>query len=215
MDELGSSIRHSEENENVYCTSFFFEPTQTMFTVLFPIVRIDEPFSEIFRNFLYNNNQALDRTIRLLPWQRISERKTTLRSFSIEQSPELYRNQLENDAEIYKKCHNKDLFDADWTQSDGEKIDAARVFKVFTDHDLVKQYLNDEHFQLVEQIEEADIIFVMKQIDDFRRQTLHGKMINQFPYENIVTNKELLSIVARRWKSNFKLKTENEIFFFF
>ncbi|CAF1343061.1 unnamed protein product [Rotaria sordida] len=42
MDELGSSIRHSNTNTNVCCTFFVFVPTQTMFTLLYPIVRMEQ-----------------------------------------------------------------------------------------------------------------------------------------------------------------------------
>ena len=202
MDELGSSIRHSDVNANVCCTSFFFEPKQTMFTVLYPIVRIDQPYSEIFRNFVYDNKATLDRHIRLLPWQRVSERKKTLRNLTIEQHPELFNDQLQNKLEIFEKSHHKDLYDKEPVIGVRQEVDAERVWKVYTDHDLVRQHLNDEHYQLVDEPDQADILFVMKQWEDFRHETLKGKLINQFVLENIVTNKELLALTARRWKES-------------
>lgn len=200
MDELGSSIRHSNTHANVACTSFFFAPTQTMFSVIYPIARIDQSYSEIFRNFAYDNQETLDRRIRLLPWLHLKDRKTILRSLMIDATPELFQKQLENSLEIYEKCHKGDLYDHNSIDIKSKEVDLKRVWKVYTDHDLVTEYLTDEHYQLVDHPDQADILFVMKQLQDFRRETLQEKFINQFPYENIVTNKELLALVARRWK---------------
>ncbi|CAF1032262.1 unnamed protein product [Adineta steineri] len=201
MDELGSSIRHSDTNANVYCTSFFFEPTQTMFTLLYPIVRIEQPYSEIFRNFVYDNSSTLDRNIKLLPWQRVNYRKKVLRSLTIEHCPEIFTKKLQNNTEIFEECHKNDLYDGSTTQIEPTKFDKDHILKVYTDHDLIKQYLTDQHYQLIDNYDQADIIFLKKQIQDFRFETLHNTLINQFPFENIITNKELLALVSRRWKS--------------
>jgi tubulin--tyrosine ligase-like protein 12 len=201
MDELGSSIRHSSTDANVCCTSFFFAPSQTMFTILYPIVRIDQPYSEIFRNFAYDNKNTLDRHIRLLPWQHLNERKTFLRGLTIENNSELFNKKLENNYEIYEKCHKNDLYDKNLIIIESNKINQDRIYKVYTDHELVEQYLTDKHYQLVDNPNQADILFIMKQLQDFRRESLEEKLINQFPFENIVTNKELLALVARRWKT--------------
>ncbi|CAF1249096.1 unnamed protein product [Adineta steineri] len=201
MDELGSSIRHSSTNANVCCTSFFFAPSQTMFSLFYPIVRIDQPYSEIFRNFVYDNNDTLDRNIRLLIWRHINDRKLILRNLMIENSPELFNKKLENNIEIYEKCHKNDLYDKKPIKIEAKKIDQDRIWKVYTDHDLVTQYLTDKHYQLVDDPEQADLIFVMKQLQDFRHEILEEKLVNQFPFENLITNKELLALVARRWKS--------------
>ncbi len=204
MDELGSSIRHSCSNTNVCCTSFFFAPTQTMFTLLYPIVRIEQPYTEIFRNFVYDNNSTLERNIRLLPWQRVSYRKMVLRSLTIENCPEMFTKKFQNNTEIFEECHKNDLYDKTSVIKEFKKIDKDQILKVYTDHDLVKKYLTDQHYQLIDQFDQADIIFVKQQIQDFRYETLHNTLINQFPFENIVTNKELLAFVARRWKSLYR-----------
>lgn len=199
MDELGSSIRHSDTNANVCCTSFFFEPSQTMFSLFYPIVRIDQPFTEIFRNYSNETKNELERQIRLLPWQRIADRKTILRNLNIEIVPELFQKKLHEQIEVYEKCHKNDLFDNENLFQE-KSIDKEKIWKVFTDHELVEQFLKDPHFQLVDRPENAEILFVMKQWNDFRHQTLGDVLINQFPYENIVTNKELLALISRRSK---------------
>ena len=204
MDELGSSIRHSNANANVNCTSFFFEPTQTMFTLLYPIVRIEQPYTEIFRKFVYDNGNTLDRNIKFLPWQRVNYRKTALRSLTIENCPDIFTKKLQNNTEIFEECHKNDLYDIPSVQFDSKKIDKDRIWKVYTDHNLIKQYLTDQHYQLIDNPDQADIIFIRKQISDFRHETLHNTLVNQFPFENIVTNKELLALVARRWKSLYR-----------
>ncbi len=204
MDELGSSIRHSSTNANVCCTSFFFGPSQTMFSIFYPIVRIDQPYSEIFRNFTYDNNDSLDRSIKLLPWRHLNERKTFLRNLTIENNPELFNKKIENNLEIYEKCHKNDFYDKKPIRTESIKIDKDRIWKVYTDHELIKEYLTDKHYQLIDNPDQADILFVMKQLQDFRQEILGDKLINQFPFENIITNKELLALVARRWKSLYR-----------
>jgi len=204
MDELGSSIRHSSTNANVCCTSFFFGPSQTMFSIFYPIVRIDQPYSEIFRNFTYDNNDSLDRNIKLLPWRHLNERKTFLRNLTIENNPELFNKKIENNLEIYEKCHKNDFYDKKPIRTESIKIDKDRIWKVYTDHELIKEYLTDKHYQLIDNPDQADILFVMKQLQDFRQEILGDKLINQFPFENIITNKELLALVARRWKSLYR-----------
>ncbi|CAF3897971.1 unnamed protein product, partial [Rotaria sp. Silwood2] len=198
MDELGSSIRHSNRYANVRCVSFFFAPNQTMFTILYPIVRIDQSYTEIFRNFVYDNKDTLDRRIRLLPWEHINDRKIFLRNLMIENNSEIFNKKLENNLEIYEKCHQNDLYDKNSIISQSIKNDNDYIWKVYTDHELVKQYLTDKHYQLIDNPDQADILFVMKQLKDFRYETLGNKLINQFPFENIVTNKELLALSARR-----------------
>ena len=201
MDELGSSIRHSSTNANVCCTSFFFTPTQTMFTILYPITRIDQSYSEILRNFVYDQNDTLDRSIRLLPWQNLNKRKTFLRNLMIEHNPELFNRKLEDNREIYEKCHRNDRYDKIPVTIDIIRVNQNLIWKVYTDHELVKQHLTDKNYQLVDQPDQADILFVMKQLEDFRHEILGDKLVNQFPFENIITNKELLAFTARRWKS--------------
>lgn len=201
MDEFGSAIRHSSSNANVCLASFFFEPTQTMFTLLYPIVRIEQPFTEIFRNYVYDNFSTLDRNIKLLPWQRVNYRKTILRNITIENCPEIFHKDLENNTEIFEELHKNDFHDEKPVVQESLVIDQDKVWKVFTDIDLVKQYLTDAHFQFIDQQDQADIIFLRKPIVDYRHQTLQKALINQFPFENIITNKELLALVTRRWKT--------------
>ncbi|CAF1312335.1 unnamed protein product [Rotaria sordida] len=201
MDELGSSIRHSDTNANVCCTSFFFVPTQTMFTLLYPIVRIEQPYTEIFRNFVDDNSSILIRNIKLLPWHRVHNRKIILRNLTIENCPELFSKNLQNNKEIFEECYKNDLYDKIPMKIELNKFDKDYIWKVYTDHNLIKQYLTDQHYQLIDNLDQADIIFTKKQILDFRHETLQNLLINQFPFENVLTNKELLALTARRWKS--------------
>ena len=201
MDELGSAIRHSTTNANVCCTSFFFEPTQTMFTLLYPIVRIEQPYTEIFRNYVYDNSSTLDKNIRLLPWQGVNYRKTILRNITIDNCPEIFSKKHQDNVEIFEEGHKNYLYDNNVPMEDIKPINRDQVQKVYTDYDLVKEYLTDSHYQLIDQSDQADIVFLQKPMEDFRSETLQQTLINQFPFDNILTNKELLAFVARRWKA--------------
>lgn len=201
MDELGSAIRHSSTNANVCCTSFFFEPSQTMFTLLYPIVRIEQPYTEIFRNYVYDNSSILDRNIRLLPWQPVNYRKTVLRNLIIENCPEIFIKKHQDNVEIFEEGHKNDLYEKNPSIEERKSLDQDHIWKVYTDYDLVKEFLTDSHYQLVDQLDQADIIFLQKPMGDFRSEILQKALINQYPFDNILTNKELLAFVTRRWKS--------------
>lgn len=203
MDELGSSIRHSQSNANVCCVSFFFEPTQTMFTLLYPIVRIEQPYTEIFRTYVYGNSPSLDLAIKLLPWQRVHQRKNFLRKLTIEQYPDVFGKKMQDNTEIFEESHKNDLYDLTPAVIANEAIDIDpnSSWKVYTDQESIKQYLTDANFQLIDNADQANILFQTKVIQDFRHETLKTTLINQYPLESIVTNIELLSFVLRQWKS--------------
>ncbi|CAF1387268.1 unnamed protein product [Rotaria sordida] len=134
-----------------------------MFILLYPIVHIKQPYTEIFRNYVDDN--------------------TYLTS---ENCPELFSKNLQNNIEIFEKYHKCDLYD---------KIP-------------MKIKLTDQHYQLIDNLDQANIIFTkkQKQILDFRHETLKNLFINQFLFENILT--------ARRWKSLYRQKKnfqQNEI----
>lgn len=201
MDEFGSSIRHSSTYANVRCVSFFFEPSQTMFTLLFPIVRIEQPYAEIFRNYICNKNNELDQNIKLLPWQRVNHRKTILRSLKIQDCPELFTRNLQDEKEIFENYTKNILYDESFEKIQLKQYDEDYVWNVYTDVDQIKENLTDQHYKFVDNIDQADIIFTKNTIEDFRYQTLQNKLINQFPFENVLTNKQLFALTARRWRS--------------
>lgn len=101
----------------------------------------------------------------------------------------------------------------------------ADPIKVYTDLSGVRDNLTDKKYCFVDDISQADIIFVRKHHKDYKfvekinshaafnffpfmlssnkqKRSLREKspnvLINQFPFENVVTVKDLLAIVCRR-----------------
>ncbi|CAF1536821.1 unnamed protein product, partial [Didymodactylos carnosus] len=205
MDEVGSMIRHSDTNVNLNCVSFYFQPSQTMYSVIWPI-EIIPPYTECFRNYLYTNQtDVILKNVKLLTWNRISYRKKYLRNL-LKFDKSLFNTKLEYNKDLFLKCHKNDDY-IETTSVISSNTD-NQLFKVYTDNELVKQFLNDSHYQFVDNIDECNILFTMKHIENYRHymENYPQMMFNQFPYENIVTNKELLSLVARRWKHIQKRK---------
>lgn len=58
------------------------------------------------------------------------------------------------------------------------------------------QYLTDKRFDLVDTMEEADIIFIQRHFKDYDKYP--DTCVNQFPFERVITVKDLLAVVCRR-----------------
>ncbi|CAF5033356.1 unnamed protein product, partial [Rotaria socialis] len=122
-----------------------------------------------------DNSNPLDRNIKLLPWQRVYSRKSILRSLTIENCPEIFTTRLQNKTELFEEGRKNDLYDKISNKIQLSKFDKEHIWKVYTDNEFVKQYLTDPHYQLVDNMDQADIIFIEKLIQDFRHETLNNK----------------------------------------
>lgn len=93
-------------------------------------------------------------------------------------------------------------------ESDLELINISKInlntnnnlITVFTDMNSIKENLTDSKFKFVDDMWKADIIFVNKHFKDYKqlREKSPNSLVNQFPYENVVTVKDLLAVVCRR-----------------
>ncbi|CAH1966083.1 unnamed protein product [Acanthoscelides obtectus] len=88
----------------------------------------------------------------------------------------------------------------------GKEISKRDVYKVYTQYDLVRQYLTDQRFILVDTELEADILWYTKHFKDFEELSIDfpGKYVNQFPFEYVITVKDLLCITCRRNQSSLR-----------
>lgn len=71
---------------------------------------------------------------------------------------------------------------------------------MFSDYEFVNQYLTDPAFEVVSKSEEADVLWFTKHFKGFNElsKNFPNTFVNQFPFENVVTIKDLLAIVCRR-----------------
>ncbi|KAI9579524.1 hypothetical protein GQX74_006061 [Glossina fuscipes] len=79
-------------------------------------------------------------------------------------------------------------------------ISRDEPLKVYAEYSFVKQYLTSSYFVLVDGVEQADILWLTKHFKDFADLACNmpNKFINEFPFEYLISIKDLLSIITRR-----------------
>lgn len=181
MDELGSAIEHSDE-PNFRVVPFIYLPEQITYSLLFPI-KDSEHSDGVSRDYAENINDAEKRAVLLLPWVYTSFEDVDFAH-------------IKPDAGYFLSGHIKESL-PDLKRL--ENLSKKTHYKVFTEYSLVKEYLKDPRFDFVENEEEADILWYTKHFKSFEElsETPH-KFVNQFPFEYVLTIKDLLCIVCRR-----------------
>ncbi|XP_065074738.1 tubulin--tyrosine ligase-like protein 12 [Ochlerotatus camptorhynchus] len=184
MDELGSGILHSN-SPNCRVVPFIHVTEQMTYSLLFPIEDLEEG-DQLYRDFVEGvPSDCKERDALLLPWHYTSL------------AEESY-TQKEAAKEYFLAGHiEESLPDPDVAPP---LFDGNSPLKVYSEYDMVNQYLTDPGFEIVQSPEEADILWLtshFKQYKEFSEST-PNKYVNQFPFENVITIKDLLSIVCRR-----------------
>lgn len=89
-------------------------------------------------------------------------------------------------------------------------VDISRPLKVYTTYIYIRQYLNDPAFELVDDENDADILWLTTHFKHFNElsTSFPNRFINQFPFENVLTIKDLLAAVCRRAPND---RTINEL----
>ncbi|XP_044746437.1 tubulin--tyrosine ligase-like protein 12 [Coccinella septempunctata] len=185
MDEIGSALIHNNE-PNCRIVPFYFSNEQITYSILFPLEDIDED-EFLYRDFAEGVQNEQDKNVLLLPWRRsdihysLIPRKPTVEYFlegHIRESlPNLEYLQNFNKTQYH---HNKKL-------------------KVFAQYSLVRDYLSHDLFELVEDKDAADISWLTEHFKNFEEFSDNPeKFVNQFPFEYVITIKDLLSITCRK-----------------
>lgn len=185
MDELGSGINHSDRS-NFRTVPFLYMSEGVTYTLLFPIKDVDFQ-DEVTRDFVEGQtNDADKRRALLLPW--IDD--TFVEESFVQVEP------------------NKDYFLAGHIEESlPERINPEVLrrpinmrLKVFSQYTFVNDYLTDPSFEIVDNEEEADILWLTTHFKDYNGLSVRSPrvFVNQFPFENVLTVKDLLSIVCRR-----------------
>ncbi|XP_017147291.1 tubulin--tyrosine ligase-like protein 12 isoform X2 [Drosophila miranda] len=185
MDEIGSAVNHSDD-PNFRLVPFLYLNTQTTYSILFPIK--DCELNELLTRDMieYVAKDAPQRAALLLPWR---DDNLTAESFlQVEPSADYFTSG--HIPETYPK-RNTNLLPAP------NRCDSL---KVYAEYKVVRQNLTDTNFLLVNAKEEADVLWLthhFKEFEEFSEKTPR-KFVNQFPFEYVITIKDLLSIVCRR-----------------
>lgn len=186
MDEVGSAIQHSE-TPNFRVVPFIYIPEQITYSLIFPIKDLDCG-DVITRNFVERLTEDCNERLALtLPW--IPHSFLDMDYVNEEPSPDYFLSgHIQESLPILSKLQV--------ARENKEK------YKVFAEYDLVHQYLTEKSFEIVENEEEADILWYTTHFKNFEELCeTPSKFINQFPFEYVLTIKDLLSIVCRRKSS--------------
>lgn len=186
MDEVGSAVSHRDD-PNFRVVPFLYLNNQTTYSLLFPIRDCD--YEEyVTRDFLeYVCRDHAEREALLLPW-----RATDLREYSF--------MQVEPDSEYFTTGHIPETFPEGDTAQLKPQVNRNQPLKVYSEYDVVSTHLTDPCFQLVGNQSEADVLWLTHHYKEFAELALNtpNKFINQFPYEYVLTIKDLLAITGRR-----------------
>lgn len=187
MDEVGSAVNHSDE------PSFRLVPllhldTQTTYSLLFPIKDCDQGTS-VTRDFAeYVSKDALQRSALLLPW-----RDSDLSGESFVQ--------VEPSVDYFSSGHIPETYPEEESLiGPGTAPRRCDPLKVYAEYDVLRANLTAPEFVLVDNEQDADVLWLTchyKNFAELAQETPH-KFINQFPFEYVITIKDLLSIVGRR-----------------
>lgn len=189
MDELGSAIEHSD-SPNFRLVPFIYLPEEITYSLLFPIK--DSEHSEVVsRDFIENINDTEKRSVLLLPWVYNSFENVDFAH-------------IKPTADYFLSGHVKESLP---NLNNLQNLHKKTNYKVFTEYSLIKEHLKDERFEFVDDEEQADILWYTRHFKTFAELSeTSEKFVNQFPFEYVLTIKDLLCIVSRR--KNYSI-TEN------
>ncbi|XP_036146193.1 tubulin--tyrosine ligase-like protein 12 isoform X2 [Monomorium pharaonis] len=183
MDEVGSAINHSDE-PNFRAVPFLHMPEAVIYTLLFPIRDIIMG-DEVTRDFVEGQTKdPKKRRALLLPWVH-----STFEDESFKQS--------EPNADYFLAGHIPENLPENL---DAVRVDSGKKLKVFSQYSYVNDYLTDSAFEITENEDEADVLWLVSHYKTYKELNASSPhvFVNQFPYESVLTTKDLLSIVCRR-----------------
>ncbi|XP_077296850.1 tubulin tyrosine ligase-like 12 [Arctopsyche grandis] len=183
MDELGSGIQHSDE-PNFRCVPFIHLPEGVTYSLLFPVRNV-KAGDIVTRNYIENlaENEEHRRAM-LLPWQEYEE------------SDDYTQN--EPDKDYFLSGHIEESL------PDTSRARAARnpdqILKVFSEYPRINENLTHPRFEIVDNEQSADILWFTGHFKMYKElsEISPDKFVNQFPFENVLTIKDLLCVIARR-----------------
>lgn len=188
MDEFGSAVQHSD-NPNFKIVPFLNLAEGIVYSLLFPL-RCAHKGDEVLRDYVFGIADEIERRARLLPW--IPSSFKAIDFLQSEPSEDYFIS-----GRILETLPNIDaLIPKD---TNGSAID-SKPLKVFSDYPYINEYLTSPKFSLVTDEHSADILWLTSHFKQYKEfsELYPNKFINQFPFENVITIKDLLAIVSRR-----------------
>lgn len=185
MDEVGSAINHSDK-PNFRTVPFMHVPEGVTYTLLFPLRDIAMG-EEVTRDFAEGQtSDPAKRRALLLPW--------VYSAFD-----DVNFEQTEPDADYFTTGRVCESLPEDGT-AEINVHRRGRKLRVFSEYKNVNDYLTDPAFEITDDERQADILWLVSHFKTYKELSVASPrvFINQFPYEYVLTVKDLLSIVCRR-----------------
>ncbi|KAM7513056.1 hypothetical protein LguiB_011931 [Lonicera macranthoides] len=190
MDELGSSLRHSDD-PNFRVSPFLYMPEGNLasavsFSILWPMKTVQKG-DECTRDFLFGIGEEKQRSARLTAWFHTSQ------SYFVKEY-ERYWQKLKSSV-----CASPTMMNSSPTssllRSDGSAL------RVYTDIPQVEEFLNRPEFIITTEPKDAEIIWTSMQVDEEMKKAAGLKdeqYINQFPFEACLVMKHYLAETVQK-----------------
>ncbi|XP_026467284.1 tubulin--tyrosine ligase-like protein 12 [Ctenocephalides felis] len=181
MDELGSRIQHSD-NPNVIVTPFLYITKQITYSILFPLRSIAQN-EYLLRDYVVGIPiESEYRKALLHPWHPCD---FTMESFT-QTTPS-------------KEYFLSGRIDETLPVVESFPTFCSRALKVFTQYKYVHKYLTHPNFEICDDESSADILWYTQHFKNYEELSLNrpNTFVNQFPFENVITIKDLLSAICR------------------
>lgn len=198
LDEFGARIGHSLSEPTFRCVPFTFLQGGISYNLLFPVKAVVSG-ELVTRNYIESSSSSLLNpspdsssltAALMLPWEpdadltHVDYRQTveSPESFAFKHKPE----EIMPTSEQQLKC------------SDSIHMPSKEApLKVYSQYKYVNEHLTDERFQLVAEREAATVLWLMEPFYGYRTLPPDA-LVNQFPFESVLTVKDLFAIVCRR-----------------
>jgi tubulin--tyrosine ligase-like protein 12 len=183
MDEVGTRIQHSD-TPTARVAPFFSAASGYALSVVWLLCDLDH-MDEVTRDFAMGVADPERRRLLLLPWAPLDV--TTISPQPKQVSENFFRAARKN--ETLPKAALVP-----------PRLPGGRKIRVYAEYEFVESFLTHPRFEIVTSAAAADILWLRSHVKDY--ESLSDKspdrFVNQFPYEHVLTVKDLLAVVCRR-----------------
>lgn len=208
LDEFGSRVGHSFE-PTFRCVPFTFLQGGgggISYNLLFPLKSVS--LGELVtRNYIESTSSSSAnglpdklKAALMLPWEQADLRA-------------LDYSQVERPASFAFK-HKPEEIMPDHEQTNVRlcpQPTAEKPVKLYSQYKWLNEYLTDARFTLVESRDEADILWLLEPFYGYKELARRGALVNQFPFESVLTVKDLFAIVCRRARTATELESAKDL----
>jgi len=189
IDEFGAKIRHSD-TPNFRMVPFISMLDGVAYSLLFPTKNCDH-MEEVSRDYLEGPVAGVDSAMR-------EAMKNIFSRESAHDMTHVNWHQEEPDEKFFaagREAESLPDLNAPVTP-----LPTDRKIKVYAEYKVIVENLKHPRFEIVHHPADADILWLMEHFKDFKglSESKEPLYVNQFPFEAVLTIKDLLCVVCRR-----------------